>query len=477
MAQELKPELIICDLTLPDIDGYETVSELKKEASLSSVPVILLAGSIEPFDEDLFKSSGADGVIFKPFDSQELLDKVGELLKDRVQIAEAEKTESRELMEEGWDFSDVFEEVELGAAGVDEISSEETFITELVTESDLPAVESVEDYDIGVDELGKEDTFEVGEPERMTETGDEIQEGDEEERDEFEELFDDLEMEVSQEIADEAGIVPKADEMDELDELVGGPEMGVDQEIADEAEIVPGADEMDELDELVEGTEMGVDQDIADEAEIVPGADEMDELDELVEGTEMEVGQEIVDEAEIVSDAVEAADVEREDFIGDEISDIDAPPSEPAELELDEAIASKGEEDQMMKMDEEDKMMEEIVRDVDEFPISSGYDIAPHGILKRGVSKKEGAIDDSARYEEKVKEVFSSEEFSRELKGLVADITEKILWEVLPGIMEDLKSEIVSVIKEVSASVVPEVADRIIQEEIKRIREEIEFAD
>ena len=46
MARELNPELIICDLTLPDVDGYEAVSELKKEQPLSSIPIILLAGSI-----------------------------------------------------------------------------------------------------------------------------------------------------------------------------------------------------------------------------------------------------------------------------------------------------------------------------------------------------------------------------------------------------------------------------------------------
>lgn len=412
MAQELKPELIICDLTLPDIDGYQAVSELKKETLLSSIPVLLLAGSIEPFDEDLFKSSGADGVIFKPFDSQELLDKVEELLRDKVQVAERDEREPREMAEEGWDFSDVFDEVEIGISGGEETDSEEPFITELVAESDLPDVERVEDYDIGVEELGKEEIHEVKELERMQALGEEEAEGDEIERDVLDELIDDLEMEVRQEI--------------------------------DDAEIGEPEEQTDDMEMEVKGG-------LGDEEEIILGADE-------------------------------SPDVEMDDVFGAELTDTDAPPSETAEIGLEGAavedtLSLEGEQDQAMKMNEEDKMMEEIVRDVDDFPISSGYDITSHGILKKETPRREGTADKGGEYEETLRKTFSSDEFRNSLRGLVAEITEKILWEVLPGIMEDLKGDIVSVIKEVSASVVPEVADRIIQEEVNRIKEEIGHTD
>lgn len=387
MARELNPELIICDLTLPDVDGYEAVSELKKEQPLSSIPIILLAGSIEPFDEDLFRSSGADGVIFKPFDSQELLDKVGELLRDKVGAAEEEKTERREAVEEGWDFSDVFEEVELDGAGVEKSPSEEPFVTELITESDLPDVESFEDYDIGEDELGKAEFFEE-------EPLDEVRAaGDEEERDEEARGY-------------------------EFDEVMGDLEMEVQQELGGEGEV------------------------------------------------DLEAGEERKAPVEDFADLSGADPYVRE---AAEIDDGEEPVLEPA--------SPGGEEEEVTRMDEEDKMMEEIVRDVDEFPISSGYDLEAHGILKKAAPQKADPIGSREGYEEKVREAFSSDEFSGELKNLVAGTAEKILWEVLPEIMEGLKSEIVSVIKEVSASVVPEVAGQIIQEEIKRIREEIEHTD
>ncbi len=387
MARELNPELIICDLTLPDVDGYEAVSELKKEQPLSSIPIILLAGSIEPFDEDLFRSSGADGVIFKPFDSQELLDKVGELLRDKVGAAEEEKTERREAVEEGWDFSDVFEEVELDGAGVEKSPSEEPFVTELITESDLPDVESFEDYDIGEDELGKAEFFEE-------EPLDEVRAaGDEEERDEEARGY-------------------------EFDEVMGDLEMEVQQELGGEGEV------------------------------------------------DLEAGEERKAPVEDFADLSGADPYVRE---AAEIDDGEEPVLEPA--------SPGGEEEEVTRMDEEDKMMEEIVRDVDEFPISSGYDLEAHGILKKAAPQKADPIGSREGYEEKVREAFSSDEFSGELKNLVAGTAEKILWEVLPEIMEGLKSEIVSVIKEVSASVVPEVAGQIIQEEIKRIREEIGYPE
>ncbi|NIO15954.1 MAG: response regulator [Deltaproteobacteria bacterium] len=387
MARELNPELIICDLTLPDVDGYEAVSELKKEQSLSSIPIILLAGSIEPFDEDLFRSSGADGVIFKPFDSQELLDKVGELLRDKVEAAEEEKTERREAVEEGWDFSDVFEEVELDGAGVEKSPSEEPFVTELITESDLPDVESFEDYDIGEDELGKEEFFEEKPLDEVRAAGDE------EERDEEAREY-------------------------EFDEVMGGLEMEVQQELSGEGEVV------------------------------------------------MEAGEERMAPVEDFADLSDADPYVRE-----------AAENDDGEKPLPEPVSPGGEEEEVTKMDEEDKMMEEIVRDVDEFPISSGYDLEAHGILKKAAPQKAEPIGSREKYEEKLREAFSSDEFSGELKNLVSGTTEKILWEVLPEIMENLKSEIISVIKEVSASVVPEVAGQIIQEEIKRIREEIEHTD
>jgi CheY-like chemotaxis protein len=79
-AQELKPDLIMSDVYMPGKNGYELTTAIKQDPALQHVPVLLLAGSFEPFDEDKARSCKADAWIEKPFESQNLIDKVAELL-------------------------------------------------------------------------------------------------------------------------------------------------------------------------------------------------------------------------------------------------------------------------------------------------------------------------------------------------------------------------------------------------------------
>jgi len=79
-AQDLKPDLVLADVYMPGKNGYELSAAIKQDPSLQHVPVLLLAGSFEPFDEEKARESKADAWIEKPFESQSLIDKVAELL-------------------------------------------------------------------------------------------------------------------------------------------------------------------------------------------------------------------------------------------------------------------------------------------------------------------------------------------------------------------------------------------------------------
>ncbi len=79
-ARELKPDLLIADLSLPDVDGYEVCSQLRQDAQLSDVPVLLCHGVNAPYDPTRGAQVGASDALEKPFACQDLVDKLNALL-------------------------------------------------------------------------------------------------------------------------------------------------------------------------------------------------------------------------------------------------------------------------------------------------------------------------------------------------------------------------------------------------------------
>jgi CheY-like chemotaxis protein len=81
----LSPDVVIADVHMPGATGYEVCRRVK--AGHPGVPVLLLVGTFEPFDEQQAKAAGADAFLKKPFDSQELLRLVERLLASRPAAA------------------------------------------------------------------------------------------------------------------------------------------------------------------------------------------------------------------------------------------------------------------------------------------------------------------------------------------------------------------------------------------------------
>lgn len=78
-AQELLPDVLLIDVLMPGMSGYEVCESLRANPALSDKPILLLTGSFEAFDEAKAKSCGADDHITKPFESQQIIAKVKEL--------------------------------------------------------------------------------------------------------------------------------------------------------------------------------------------------------------------------------------------------------------------------------------------------------------------------------------------------------------------------------------------------------------
>jgi CheY-like chemotaxis protein len=89
-AKEIRPDLVLLDLVMPDMNGYDVCAALRTEPVLRSVPIIMLAGTFESFDQQRGAQAGANDVVTKPFESQVLVGKVKQLLFARsLEVAAA----------------------------------------------------------------------------------------------------------------------------------------------------------------------------------------------------------------------------------------------------------------------------------------------------------------------------------------------------------------------------------------------------
>ncbi|MBW2235057.1 MAG: response regulator [Deltaproteobacteria bacterium] len=88
-AREYRPDVILADVVMPGKNGYEVCEALKADPALAHVPVLLLTGTFEAFDEERAEQAQANGHITKPFEAQALVDRVNELLARAPQPAAA----------------------------------------------------------------------------------------------------------------------------------------------------------------------------------------------------------------------------------------------------------------------------------------------------------------------------------------------------------------------------------------------------
>ncbi len=80
-AKSEKPDLIVCDIMMPELDGYGVLYLLSKDPETSSIPFIFLTAKAEKSDMRKGMNLGADDYLTKPFDEMELLDAIESRLK------------------------------------------------------------------------------------------------------------------------------------------------------------------------------------------------------------------------------------------------------------------------------------------------------------------------------------------------------------------------------------------------------------
>jgi len=75
------PDLVILDVMMPKLDGFEVCRRLKNDAALRNIPVLMLSVKVEEGARDWARVSGANDYLAKPFEAEVLLEKIRKLLK------------------------------------------------------------------------------------------------------------------------------------------------------------------------------------------------------------------------------------------------------------------------------------------------------------------------------------------------------------------------------------------------------------
>jgi CheY-like chemotaxis protein len=107
--QEVAPDVVLADVFMPGKNGYQVCEHIKQNEQLKHIPVMLLVGSFEPFDEAEARRVGADDILTKPFQSiRRLIDRVGALVggrppEEEVPTAELPQAAERRADEERLD--------------------------------------------------------------------------------------------------------------------------------------------------------------------------------------------------------------------------------------------------------------------------------------------------------------------------------------------------------------------------------------
>ena len=82
--EEIAPDIVLADIHMPGLNGYEVCEFVKRDERFRHIPVMLLVGSFEPFNEAEARRVGADDYLTKPFQSiRQLVSKVGSLLSGK----------------------------------------------------------------------------------------------------------------------------------------------------------------------------------------------------------------------------------------------------------------------------------------------------------------------------------------------------------------------------------------------------------
>ncbi len=164
LLEGFKPDIVLADIEMPKVNGYQLCDKIKKNPATAHIPVILLAGAFEPIDEELAAQIRADDSVIKPFESQELISKINSVLTmssaGEEDVLSAEETEA-ETGEELFALAEEDEEAVSVAEAEDDLWSMEE-VPEISEEiSAEPTIDADVEVEAEAEVEGLEETFAI----------------------------------------------------------------------------------------------------------------------------------------------------------------------------------------------------------------------------------------------------------------------------------------------------------------------------
>jgi two-component system, cell cycle response regulator DivK len=84
VARSQQPDLILMDIQLPILDGYEATRSIKRDPELKHIPIIAVTSYALSGDETRAREAGCDAYVAKPYSTRHLLAKIGQLLEQAL---------------------------------------------------------------------------------------------------------------------------------------------------------------------------------------------------------------------------------------------------------------------------------------------------------------------------------------------------------------------------------------------------------
>lgn len=162
---EAVPDLVLADVNMPGLNGYQICEQIRGSEATKDIPVILLVGSFEPFDENEARRVGANDFLTKPFQSiRQLVNKVTDLIEGKngaaTESTDEEPDDIESLYKESFDKTAEFPQATaaattaLGDAGMDDEMIETVYAESSSAETESGETAGTDEEQAAEDDVG-----------------------------------------------------------------------------------------------------------------------------------------------------------------------------------------------------------------------------------------------------------------------------------------------------------------------------------